>query len=153
MDDDGTEAGAPDDPDRWPLGRLLSAAARRVEQDWDRSLASIGLTHGAVVVLHHLVDGGPTGLDELARAVRVTPQTMSKTLDRMQRDGLVERTASDLDRRRKTVTVTDLGRDVWLRAHELEAGVLAVGDADAALRRALVGIVIADRRPRPDDRR
>jgi DNA-binding MarR family transcriptional regulator len=123
-----------DTSEQWPLGRLLSAAARSVERDWDERLRAIGLSHAAVVAIDILVRTGPTGADTIARTARVQPQTMSRTLERMERDGLVERTPHPADRRRRVVSVTPAGRSAWETARHIEREVLP---EDPALRTAL----------------
>lgn len=126
------------DPEEWPLGRLLAATARAVERSWDERLRAIGLPHAAVIALDILLRTGPTGGDTVARTARVQPQTMSRTLDRMERDGLVERSAHPDDRRRRVVTVTDQGRAAWETARHIEREVLP---EDPELRRALAAIL------------
>ncbi|PZO58787.1 MAG: MarR family transcriptional regulator [Leifsonia xyli] len=123
-----------DTTEQWPLGRLLSAAARSVERDWDERLRAIGLPHAALIAVDILIRTGPTGADTIARTARVQPQTMSRTLERMERDGLVERTPHPDDRRRRLVTVTDHGRRAWETARHIEREVLP---DDPALRAAL----------------
>ncbi|WP_412163921.1 MarR family winged helix-turn-helix transcriptional regulator [Curtobacterium flaccumfaciens] len=123
-----------DTTEQWPLGRLLSAAARSVERDWDERLRAIGLSHAAVVAIDILIRTGPTGADTIARTARVQPQTMSRTLERMERDGLVERTPHPADRRRRVVSVTPAGRSAWENARHIEREVLP---EDPALRTAL----------------
>lgn len=127
-----------DAPDGWPLGRLLSAAARAVERDWDERLREIGLPHAALIAIDILIRTGPTGADTLARTARVQPQTMSRTLERMERDGLVERSPHPEDRRRRIVTVTDHGRQAWETARHIERDVLP---DDPALREALSALL------------
>ncbi|MCS5511642.1 MarR family transcriptional regulator [Curtobacterium flaccumfaciens pv. betae] len=123
-----------DTTEQWPLGRLLSAAARAVERDWDERLRAIGLSHAAIVAIDILIRTGPTGADTIARTARVQPQTMSRTLERMERDGLVERTPHPADRRRRVVSVTPAGRSAWETARHIEREVLP---EDPALRTAL----------------
>ncbi|OIH99828.1 MULTISPECIES: MarR family winged helix-turn-helix transcriptional regulator [unclassified Curtobacterium] len=123
---------------QWPLGRLLSAAARAVEREWDERLRAIGLPHAALIVVDILVRTGPSGADSLARTARVQPQTMSRTLERLERDGLVERTPHPADRRRRVVQVTDAGRASWETARHIEREVLP---EDPALRTALQGVL------------
>lgn len=135
-----------DAPDGWPLGRLLSAAARAVERDWDERLRAIGLPHAALIAIDILIRTGPTGADTLARAARVQPQTMSRTLERMERDGLVERSPHPDDRRRRIVTVTEHGRRAWETARHIERDVLP---DDPALRGALAALLERGR-PSPD---
>jgi DNA-binding MarR family transcriptional regulator len=121
----------------------LSAAARSVERDWDERLRAIGLSHAAVVAIDILIRTGPTGADTIARTARVQPQTMSRTLERMERDGLVERSPHPADRRRRVVSVTLAGRTAWETARHIEREVLP---EDPALRAAL-GELLA--RPQP----
>ncbi|WIE72456.1 MarR family transcriptional regulator [Curtobacterium sp. MCJR17_020] len=127
-----------DTTEQWPLGRLLSAAARSVERDWDERLRAIGLPHAALIAVDILIRTGPTGADTIARTARVQPQTMSRTLERMERDGLVERTPHPDDRRRRLVTVTDHGRRAWETARHIEREVLP---DDPALRAALSALL------------
>ena len=87
------------DPAHWPVGRLLSSAARRVERDWNAHLATWDLNHASQ-------PSSPTSCGrrmsqrELATASGVTEQTMSRVLARMERSGYVTRTPHDDDRRR-----------------------------------------------------
>ena len=59
---------------------------------------------------------------------------MSRTLERLERDGMVERTEHPDDRRRRVITVTDHGRVMWDTARHIEREVLP---DDPALRAAL----------------
>ncbi len=127
-----------DPAEQWPLGRLLSAAARAVEREWDERLRAIGLTHAALVAIDILLRTGPTGADTIARTARVQPQTMSRTLERAERDGLVERTSHPEDRRRRVVSVTDAGRRAWETAQHIEREVLPEDDE---LRRRLTDVL------------
>lgn len=132
-----------DDGDRmatWPTGRLLSTAARMVEHAWVEALDREGITHAGLIVLH-LLDGGPLSQTELAARARVETQTMSRTVERLERDGLVERTRDPADRRRFAVAITASGRAVWARTGMLEAEVFpSVCDSDA-LRETLLAII------------
>lgn len=123
---------------QWPLGRLLSAAARAVEREWDERLRAVGLSHAALVAIDILLRTGPTGADTIARTARVQPQTMSRTLERAERDGLVARTAHPEDRRRRVVSVTADGRRAWETAQHIEREVLP---EDEGLRKRLTALL------------
>jgi len=105
--------------DHWATGRLLSAAARLVEHEWNTHLSQWDLNHASLAVLHVLL-GGPLAQRELAAAVQVEDQTMSRTVERLERSGYVERRRDDLDRRRVVVTLTPSGRATCLRAGDIE---------------------------------
>ena len=94
---------------QWPTGRLMSAAARRIERDWNAHLAQWELNHASLPVLY-LLAGGPMSQRELAGASGVTEQTMSRIIVRLERTGYVERRPHEVDRRRHEVLLTGAGR-------------------------------------------
>lgn len=101
----------------WPVGRLLSAAARRVERDWNAHLASWDLNHASQPVLVILLRG-PRTQAELAAACEVTEQTMSRVLARIERRGYITRAAHATDRRKQVIAITDAGREAVLAASD-----------------------------------
>ncbi|MGN7778594.1 MarR family winged helix-turn-helix transcriptional regulator [Mycolicibacterium sp. 22603] len=133
-----------DDLDGWPTGRLLSMAARLVEQSWEHILGEYDLSSAGLVVLH-VVASGPATQREIARACRVTDQTASRTVERLERLGYVSRQVDPRDERRRTVTSTPMGRRVYATLVEREKkdpGLLAaIGDDGAELRRMLLKLV------------
>jgi DNA-binding MarR family transcriptional regulator len=105
------------EPSGWPVGRLLSAASRRVERDWNAHLASWDLNHASQPVLVILLRG-PRTQAELAAMCDVTEQTMSRVLARLERSGYVTRTAHATDRRKHQISATDAGRTAVLAASD-----------------------------------
>lgn len=103
----GPGVGVP--PEHWPTGRLLSAAARRVERAWDAHLGQWSLTHASMPVLAVLA-GGARSQRDLARALGVTEQTTSRMLAGLERSGYVRREQHSTDRRRHVVVLTPVGR-------------------------------------------
>jgi DNA-binding MarR family transcriptional regulator len=133
---DGSDHGM----DEWPTGRLLSTAARLVEHAWAESLERQGLTHAGLIALH-LLDSGPLSQTELARRARVENQTMSRTIERLEREGFVSRAQDAADRRRQLVTRTAAGSKVWDRTRSFEAELFPrLGNPDA-LRGTLLEII------------
>ncbi|MBC7591462.1 MAG: MarR family transcriptional regulator [Salinibacterium sp.] len=126
--------------DSWPTGRLLSMAARLVEHSWNDALEQLGLTHAGLIALHFL-DAGPLSQTELARSARVENQTMSRTIERLERAGFVHREADPRDRRRQIVTRTAAGAQAWASTRTLEAEVFPALDQPAQLRTQLVEII------------
>ena len=101
--------------EQWPTGRMLSAVARRIEQEWNAHLAHWDLNHASIPVLFHLL-GGPQSQRTLARASGVTEQTMSRIVARLERSGYVERHPHPHDARRHEVVMTASGRAVLAAA-------------------------------------
>jgi DNA-binding MarR family transcriptional regulator len=140
---DGHSGASGDDLDDWPTGRLLSAAARLVEHAWNAHLARWDLNHAGLAALHVLL-GGPLTQRELASQVQVEDQTVSRTVERLERSGYVERHRDPDDRRRIVVSMTMQGRTTCLRAEDpgvAEGFFAALGDDLPPLRRALSAIV------------
>lgn len=129
-------------PAGWPLGRLLSAASRSVERAWAEALESRGLTHAGLIVLH-FVELGFRSQTDLARMAQVEAQTMSRTVDRLEREGLVIREPDRDDRRRHVVAITPRGRSAFEAVRGLEDEVFPAVDDPASLRAALIQIVSA----------
>ncbi|GAA3727944.1 MarR family transcriptional regulator [Leifsonia bigeumensis] len=126
----------------WPTGRLLSTAARLVEHAWLDALDELGLSHAGLVALHLLGDES-TSQTELAERARVENQTMSRTLDRLERQGYVARERDPKDRRRHIVTRTQEGNRAWEAARTLEADVFPELSDPTALRSALLELIRA----------
>ncbi len=129
----------------WPTGRLLSVAARMVEHSWQEFLAARGLSHAGLIGLH-LLATGPLSQRELAHGAKVTDQTMSRTVERLERAGFVARGVDPTDRRRTVVTVTEAGRAVHqeaLRAEREDPQVLGAVRDYEAFRLQLVDLVTA----------
>lgn len=133
-----------DGMDGWPTGRLLSMAARLVEQAWEHVLREYDVSSAGLVILH-VVAAGPATQREIAQACRVTDQTASRTIERLERLGYVSRQTDPRDERRKSVTSTAAGRRVYEALLERErndpALIAAIGDREPALRRLLIELI------------
>ncbi len=132
------------------MGRLLSMAARLVEQDWNGWLAGRGMTHAGLLALH-MLQAGPHTQRELAAASMVEEPTMSRVLDRLAREGHVTRERDPADRRRLVVRATPAGLAAYRDAIEADVANTIVTrhlDEPEAFRRMLVRLItglLADR--------
>jgi DNA-binding MarR family transcriptional regulator len=129
----------------WHTGKLLTAAARLVEHAFDTGIAELGVTHAGIRILDALNDDAITQR-ELAGRCGVQDQTISRTIDGLERDGLVLRHRDPGDRRRVLVERTEDGSMVLERAREVadkRLGTLDEGTPEdsAAARRVLINII------------
>jgi len=127
----------------WSLGRLLSMAARLVEQEWNSWLAGQDLTHAGLMALHAL-QAGPRAQRELAAASMVEEQTMSRVLDRLERAGYVTRQRDTADRRRLVVQRTPAGERAYRDAIDADVAntiVSAQLDDPGTFRRDLIRLI------------
>ncbi len=72
----------------------------------------LSMSQGEVIVRLH--KAGPSTVADLARAERVTPQSMGTTVASLEDAGLVARTADPNDARRWNASLTEAGRRVLL---------------------------------------
>jgi MarR family transcriptional regulator, organic hydroperoxide resistance regulator len=125
---DAASAGTPDDdPEQWPLVRLLLTAAHLVELHFEEHLRDFGLTQAGFIVLA-LLESGPMNQRELAGHARVEEQTMGRTVERLERLGHLTRRRDPSDLRRMLVQRTPSGTEAFIRS----------------IRRDVVGEALAD---------
>jgi MarR family transcriptional regulator, organic hydroperoxide resistance regulator len=115
---------------------LLARASSEVSAQFHADLKQHGLQVSEWRVLATLSDGDGMTLGELAaRALQHQP-TMTKTIDRMVRSGLVIRRKGDPDRRQVRVYITPEGRrrvgDALAAARQHETDVLSDYTSDEA---------------------
>jgi DNA-binding MarR family transcriptional regulator len=90
-----------------------------------RQLATAGeLSLTAAMVLARLARDGPQRLTELAIGEDLSQPGMTQLVTRLERDGLVRRTASTDDRRGVLVGITDAGRELVERRRAERAAAL-----------------------------
>ena len=107
-----------------PLAAELRMAMNRVVRRVRQQRSSDAITDGQYSVLAWLEKLGPLTPGDLAEHEHVQPPSMTRTVNALARDGLVERTDHPDDRRQVLVAITEAGtreiketrrrRDVWL---------------------------------------
>ncbi len=100
-------------PDSEEFPVLLGETARAWRARLYQRLKPLGLSQSKWLVLLHLSHGGDAMIQkELAGRIGIEGPTLVGLLDRMTRDGWLERRKSTEDRRSKTVHLTDKSHDV-----------------------------------------
>lgn len=93
------------------ISTLIKKAARILEKKANLLLKPHEITHGYTYFLMELFKKDGQTQAELQRAIGgIENPTIVRTLDRMQRDGLVERRQSSTDRRAFLIYLTDKGK-------------------------------------------
>lgn len=90
------------------VGYLTNLAGRLLVRELERHLARLGLSPGHMPVLLALEDGAALTQKALAERATVEQATMTATLARMERDGLVTRRPNPDDGRSTLVALTPL---------------------------------------------
>ena len=95
-----------------PLGPLLGWCAHLFRERLDARLAHDDVTPAQVRVMHYLFHrGGSAPQCEVTAHLKVKPSTANGILDRMEEKGLLRRTVSETDARRRMIELTEKGID------------------------------------------
>lgn len=94
------------------LAHRVGLAGRLLRNYADAELVDLGIGAQALGVLLRLMEAEGVTQAELSRRQRVEAPTMCRMLDRLERDGLVERRRDESDRRASRVHLTTAGRVV-----------------------------------------
>lgn len=93
----------------------------------DRELESAhGLSSSEFEVLQQLHGGtaGELRMADLAERVHLSQSALSRLVSRLERDGLVQRTACQADRRSVWIHITDAGRERYDQARPTQRAIL-----------------------------
>ena len=130
------------------LGFLVNRAARMMAQQLAEELRPAGVGIGQWAVLLFLWADDGQSQAELSRVVAIEPPTMVRTIDRMVRDGLVERRRDPADARVSRIHLTPRGHSLRDRLVPLAVSVnqrsrTRLTDAEAkTLKRLLAKLVV-----------
>jgi MarR family transcriptional regulator, organic hydroperoxide resistance regulator len=114
----------------------FGAAVRRMRGRLDKALQGIGLRLGQYQILRELWESDGLTPRELADRLHVEMPTVTRTVQRMLRDGLVRRQAHPADARSVRICLTPLG-------NELREAAVALADKEAEA--ALSGLSALER--------
>ncbi|MCZ2147996.1 MAG: MarR family transcriptional regulator [Bryobacterales bacterium] len=122
---------------------ILWKASRAVEAHARRSIARLHLCGSDFGVLEVLLHKGPLPVNTVGKKVLLTSGSITAAVDRLERKGLVERRASETDRRARLVHLTGRGRQLIQRAFGEHAAVMeeVVSVLTASERATLVNLL------------
>ncbi len=104
------------------LGFQCEITLKSFIRNLSQRLKGTGISPTQFRVLAHLMADGPQTQVELCELLSITPPSTVKLVDRMERDGWVERRMDDNDRRVKRVACTERAAELWeqITIHPLE---------------------------------
>ncbi|WP_200214020.1 MarR family winged helix-turn-helix transcriptional regulator [Micromonospora coerulea] len=132
----------PDAGDRSGLAgdavRRIMHIASAIRHYQDVEISELGLTPAVARALHELDPDRPLPARDLAEQLRCDRSNVTGLVDKLEQAGLVERRVDPADRRQKTLVVTDAGRRMRDRVHQVMSDSRLLGglttDELAALR-------------------
>lgn len=89
----------------------LERAGHRIDEDREAALNAYGLSTAKLSVLKHLIQAGePLPLGHLAARLTCVKSNITQLVDRLEREGLVQRVPDSDDRRCLRAAITEEGR-------------------------------------------
>jgi len=124
-------------------GRMLHLLSRKHFQYCENKFQSIGIGPGQVPILMELGKHGQLSQRDLAEKVRVTPATISGTLKRLERAGIIVRTGTEDDARVSLVSLSESGEALMKEARSVfaEADDMLVKGFSQQEREELIGLL------------
>lgn len=119
------------------LGYLISDAARLQRTVFDRRVRKLGFTRSQWLVLGRLGRQPGVSQSELAELLEVEKATAGRLIDRLEKNGWLERRPDESDRRIKRIFMTERGK----KAHDTIGPI-----AEAMLEEELLGLTEAERK-------
>lgn len=95
------------------VGYWVFSTAHELSQRMNAELTELGITFRQWELLGWLSFFGEVAQSELAEGMLIEAPTLAGILDRMERDGWIERVADPADGRRKLIRPTDRVDEVW----------------------------------------
>ena len=128
------------------IGYWITMTSHCYQQTLNDELAPFGITFRQFQVLAWLAYDGELSQTELARRMMIEPPTLVGILDRMQREGWIERTLCPDDRRRKRLALRAAAEPVWLKVVSClnrvrQRATSGMSDKEVAMLKKLLGKV------------
>jgi len=111
----------------------LGALTRRIQRDYNNKFAELNVTLGQSFVLFRLLEADGSSVKDIAAAVQLDPPAITGLVDRLAKEGLVERRIDPDDRRTTNICLTAQGRETAEKA-----GMIAF-EFNEAMKQVLVG--------------
>src|SRR3954454_2546471 len=96
-------------------------ASSVLESQVEARLSEVGLSMAKLAALHRLTEAGESlPLGQLAERLACVKSNVTQLVDRLEADGLVNRTADPNDRRSRLAVLTDAGKAAYLKGSDIK---------------------------------
>ena len=106
------------------VGRLIRKVFNSILSQADEELAAFGLTYAQWFPLFQLTQSSSWTVLGLAKEIEVNPGALTRSLDRLEKKGLIQRKRSLLDKRVVQLTLTEQGKEIATRVPLILSGVM-----------------------------
>ncbi|HBQ85090.1 MAG TPA: hypothetical protein DD811_01205 [Syntrophomonas sp.] len=99
----------------------MRAAMKKIEKNLNLQLEGTGVTIPQSFILSYLLNEDGATLKEIGSKSLIDSSSMTVLIDKLEKDGLVERQLDTQDRRAIRVFITDRGRQIAARIVQIES--------------------------------
>lgn len=108
----------------------IYAASRLITRMYQPMLDKLGITYPQYLVLMVLWEHNSMPVNTIAKKLILNTNTITPLLKRMETQGIVQRTRSNEDERKVTVSLTEKGQKLRIRAAEIPEKLVTQIDSD-----------------------
>jgi DNA-binding MarR family transcriptional regulator len=94
------------------VGHITENAMKQISEAFGRRLQNTGITRIQWIALYYLQMKGMISQRELSNLMNVKDSSAGRLMDRLERDGLIERERNDVDRRVISLKLTEKGNQL-----------------------------------------
>ena len=91
------------------MGHITENAIKQISEAFGRRLQDTGITRVQWIALYYVKAKGRISQRDLSNLMNVKDSSAGRLIDRLERDGLIERESNDFDRRVIYIKLTDIG--------------------------------------------
>lgn len=91
------------------VGHITENAIKQISESFGRRLQDSGVTRIQWIALYYIKTNKRISQRELSNLMNVQDSSAGRLIDRLERDGLIERERNDIDRRVIYITLSDRG--------------------------------------------
>ncbi len=106
------------------VGRLIRKVFNSIVNQADEELAAFDLTYAQWFPLFQLTKSNSCTVLGLAKDIEVNPGALTRSLDRLEKKGLILRERNPLDKRVVQLTLTPQGKEIATRVPHVLSGVM-----------------------------
>lgn len=114
---------------RYGFGFLMHDATRLMNRYYDRRVRAFGITRTQWTLLTYLSRYEGVSQTRLAEYMDLAPMTLTRQIDKLEQDGLLDRRQDPQDRRTNLIYLTEKSQPLMAHMHEI-----AVDAKEAALK-------------------
>ncbi|WP_074042183.1 MarR family winged helix-turn-helix transcriptional regulator [Desnuesiella massiliensis] len=100
------------------IGFLTNVQAKKLSEAFNNRIILKGITRVQWIAMYYLDKFTSLSQMELAEKLDIKPSSVVRLMDRMERDGLVQRVKNPEDRRAHNLILTDKGQNFWNNVKE-----------------------------------